>query len=345
MASIIIQDITDLHFHPREYLMMHLVVPFTAAFCSRGVAMGNLANPSDTAEKILKHREEIIKISGPGFEPIPVLMLTKNTTIRTIREAYAAGIRAVKIMFAGSTNNATDVYISLPNLKHYYHLLEEMAKLGMQTLWHFELAHEPISGEEIPYRFREARAVPYAIDVIDTFPNLLVTIEHITTKEMVKVVDSAPNITYTITPQAMRLTYQDVFDENDEIAHPLNFCLPVAKTSEDRDCIIERAIYGGDERGFGSDSAPHWLVQKIKKPCKPGIFNAATGVYDVVETFVERGASNRLNGFFSDSADRRFGSPASPKKVELINNQWVVPHVYEGIPHYRGGEIIGWCAK
>jgi dihydroorotase len=128
---------------------------------------------------------------GNSFLYRKTLYLTDKTTAEEIGLAVDAGIVACKYYPAGATTNSD---FGVSNISNCYGAIEEMAKRGMILAIHSEVTHadiferEPIFIEEI------------IKPLVAKFPTLKITMEHISTKEAVDYVLSAPdNVKATIT--------------------------------------------------------------------------------------------------------------------------------------------------
>lgn len=150
--------------------------------------MPNLKPPVTTMELAVKYRSHIQQsISNPEqyphFEPLMVLYLTDRTTPEEIHRAAERGIVGCKYYPAGATTNS-DAGVS--DIKLCYPALRAMDELNMMLCIHSEVTHgdiferEPIFIEEI--------IKPLVAD----FPHLKITMEHISTKEAVDYILSAP---------------------------------------------------------------------------------------------------------------------------------------------------------
>ena len=125
------------------------------------------------------------------FQPLMTLYLTDNTTPEEIRKASALKnedgtptIVGCKYYPAGATTNSA---FGVSDVKNVYPALEEMQKVGMMLCIHSEVTkgdifeREPVFIEEIMK------------PLVAKFPTLKITMEHISTKEAVDYVLSAPD--------------------------------------------------------------------------------------------------------------------------------------------------------
>ena len=103
------------------------------------------------------------------------------------------------------------------------------------------------------------------------------------------------------------------------------FCLPVAKREADRLAIRKAAVSGDPRFFFGSDSAPHRLVDKEKAGGAAGVFNVPTAFPDTVQVFEGEGALDKLERFMSLNGARFYGLPPNPDTVTLRRSVSAIP--------------------
>jgi dihydroorotase len=139
--------------------------------------------------------------------------------------------------------------------------------------------------------------------------------EHVTTKRGVELISSlGPNVVASITPHHLVLTTDDV------LGKPHNYCLPVAKSFADRECLLETALCCPlGKFFFGSDSALHHRADKerLLNPAA-GIFNAPVSFPMLCGIFHQRFGDDfiaPLENFSSRAAARFFNLPLDPEDV------------------------------
>ena len=150
--------------------------------------MPNTKPPIVNTEQALEYRQFILDSLPPNtttFEPLMTLYLTDKTTPEEIRKAHDTGlIFACKYYPAGATTNSE---FGVTDVKNTYKALEAMQEVGMRLCIHSEVTHADIFERE-PV-FIEEIMKPLVTD----FPNLYIIMEHISTKEAVDYVLSAPD--------------------------------------------------------------------------------------------------------------------------------------------------------
>lgn len=329
----------DFHAHLREGEMLEKVLLFSN-FWGRVTVMGNLSKPVATAHNVIKYRNKILQLN-PKFIPIMSAMLVNSATAEILRKTFEAGAKVLKLIPGGTSTNSNEG-VSLENLHIYYPVLEEAQKLGMIFSGHWELATDPLSGEEIPEVEREERAMPYLEKIIESFPNLKIIVEHATTKRMIEFVKDAPaNVASTLTVHHALLTYNKVY--HCDGINPFNYCKPVAKFVYDRKAIVEAMISGNPKFFFGSDSAPHLPERKRGQNPAAGIFTPAEVALTVLtEIFDSFGALSELENFISMSGAEFYDLPLNKDFITLRRKKWTVPKDYNGIVPFMAGHELGW---
>ena len=185
----------DFHHHVRDGAKTKAVLAHASKRFGRCIIMPNTKPPVVNTEQALKYRQHILDSLPPGaadFQPLMTLYLTDKTTPEEIRKAHATGyIVACKYYPAGATTNSE---FGVTDVKNTYPALEAMQEVGMRLCIHSEVTHADIFERE-PV-FIEEIMKPLVAD----FPSLNIIMEHISTKEAVDYVLSAPdNVKATIT--------------------------------------------------------------------------------------------------------------------------------------------------
>jgi dihydroorotase len=343
----------DCHVHLRRGKMLQKVLPFHNIF-GHAIVMGNtLPNNIETDEDAATYREEIM-LENPKFIPHMTIMLTRDTTVKTIKQAHKRGIRLVKyIPAATSTGSSAEKGIPLWMLSDYYPIIETIWKNDMHLLLHIELAFNPENGKVIPYSERERLGIPYLGRLAGTFPRLKITVEHVSTKEMIFFINRMPdNVRATITAHHIGPYYNcNVllgFDllalQKGDVGNSNIFCLPILKDVDDVDAIIKAMTSGDPKYMFGSDSAPHPPEHKTLDKPKPGIFSAPTALSWITTVFSLYANMNvdLLNAFLHDNSCQWYGFPRSSETIALNARKWKVPENYKGIIPFLAGEELLW---
>ena len=186
----------DFHHHCRDGAKTAAVLLHATQRFGRCLMMPNLKPPVTTTAQAMAYKD-LIHASMPqdkeypNFQPLMTLYLTDKTTAEEIRAASEAGVVGCKYYPAGATTNSD---FGVTDIKNCYSALQEMAERGMMLAIHSEVTHADIFERE-PV-FIEEVIKPLVAD----FPKLKITMEHISTKEAVDYVLSAPsNVKASIT--------------------------------------------------------------------------------------------------------------------------------------------------
>ena len=196
----------DFHHHVRDGAATASVLKHAVRRFGRCLCMPNLKPPVVSTDMALAYKQRILDSlpsnhTNKDFQPLVTLYLTDKTTPEEIRKASALrnedGITptviACKYYPAGATTNSD---FGVTDVKNLYPVLEEMERVGMMLCIHSEVTHADIFERE-PVFIEEIMK-----PLVQKFPKLKMTMEHISTKEAVDYVLSAPdNLKASITPQ------------------------------------------------------------------------------------------------------------------------------------------------
>ena len=122
------------------------------------------------------------------------------------------------------------------NISNIYPVLDIMSKNNIPLLIHGEVNDKKIDVFDRERIFIEK----YLTKIIEKFPQLIITLEHITTKFAVEFVNqSSNNLKASITPHHL------ILNRTDMLAHkikPHYYCLPILKREEDRKYLLKAAF-------------------------------------------------------------------------------------------------------
>ena len=93
---------------------------------------------------------------------------------------------------------------------------------------------------------------------------------------------------------------------------------------------------------FGSDSAPHPRHKKECVGCAAGIFTAPLALPLLAQMFEEQGCLDKLQGFISDIACKRYNLTPRTKRVTLVKKDWQIPERYGDVRPFMAGETVSW---
>ncbi|MDQ2069355.1 dihydroorotase [Natronospira bacteriovora] len=334
----------DWHLHVRDGEAMKAVVPETARIFGRAIIMPNLQPPITTVEQAEAYRDRILAAtpSDSGFRPLLTLYLTDNTSEETVRAAADhPDIHAFKLYPAGATTNSDS---GVTDIRHVRPALDAMADYDIPLLVHGE-----VTRHEVDFFDREKRFIDEVLSrVVEDFAPLRVVFEHITTREAVEFVESAPlRVGATITPQHLLENRNALFRGG---LRPHHFCLPVLKREEDRRALVSAATGGSPKFFLGTDSAPHPKGAKESACGCAGIYSAHTALELYAEVFDRAGKLENLEAFASFNGADFYGLPRNKGSVRLERKDKSVPDQLpmggkEIVIPFRAGESVAWTSS
>ncbi|KAL4585267.1 hypothetical protein LXL04_009883 [Taraxacum kok-saghyz] len=323
----------DWHLHLRDGELLKTVVSHSAKQFGRAIIMPNLRPPITTTAAAVSYHDSILKAlqgSNTDFTPLMTLYLTDKTTPHEIKLARESGVvYAVKLYPAGATTNSQDGVTDL--FGKCVPALEEMINQNMPLLVHGEVTDPEVDIFDRERVFIETVLKP----LIQKLPKLKVVMEHVTTMDAIKFVESCEegSVAATVTPQHLLLNRNSLFQGG---LQPHKYCLPVLKRETHRQAIVS-AVTSGNKRFFlGTDSAPHERRTKESSCGCAGIFNAPVALSIYAKVFEQVGALDKLEAFTSFNGPDFYGLPRNTKKISLKKTAWKVPESYS----YASGSIV-----
>jgi len=306
----------DMHLHLREGKILKDVLPYTIKQFAAAVIMPNLVPPVDNLEKLENYKKEILDNSS---EFIPLM----NVFMREYSEEELFELKdkifAVKLYPAGITTNSES---GVKSIESIYPVLEIMEELNIPLSVHGETNGFVLD--------REREFIEIYKKLAKDFPRLKIIMEHIGTAEMLYLLDEYENLYATVTLHHLLLTLDEVAGG---MLNPHYFCKPIIKTPKDRAEIQKFVKKAHHKVMFGSDSAPHTIINKLKGAA--GVFSAPVILPALAEFFEEDVES--FQKFISDNARNNFNLNIPEKKVELINEEWTAPYIVGEIkPMFAG---------
>ena len=332
--------------------MLRAVVPHTATKFGRAIVMPNTDPPIETVEQAAAYKKEILAAlpEGTTFKPLMTLYLTKNVTASEVEKAAVAGIRAVKYYPWGYSINSQWGPRDVTAPKD---VLAAMERVHMPLLIHSEVHLNEHDEEEDPYEGEKIFFSDVLPGLLQKYPNLKVSLEHISTRQAADFVEKngrEGKLVATITPHHL------VYDRTDAFRggyRALLNCKPLIKTREDRDALRTLTSKGLPFVHAGTDSAPHPESRKFASCCVYGTFNSPVAIELYTQVFDELGAIDKLENFLSINGPRFFGIEPSSEIITLEKKEWQVTEPVvtdEGVnvwplchkEHGLGGETIRW---
>lgn len=329
----------DWHVHLRDGDAMASAVRATARQFARAIVMPNLEPPVVAVEQAAAYRDRILAAArGSDFEPLMTLYLTDDTPAAEIARAARAGyVKAVKYYPAGATTHSA---AGVTDIRKCFAVLDAMQEAAMPLLVHGEVTDPDVDVFDREAVFLDRVLAPLLV----RFPRLKVVVEHITTREAVAFVESAPaNVAATITAHHLLLNRNAVFAGG---IRPHHYCLPVLKREPHRRAVAKAATSGNPKFFLGSDTAPHGRAAKECACGAAGIYTAHAALEFYAEAFEAAGALDRMEAFASHFGADFYGLPRNAGLVTLERVEWEVPREYpfgtETVVPLRAGQKLSW---
>lgn len=332
----------DWHCHFRENDSLLRTVPDAAQRFCRAIAMPNLATPITTLEQADNYKKSIIAQvpAQLNFTPLMTLYLTEHMPPDTIIEGKKSElITACKLYPAGATTGSES---GIQSLEKIYPLLDAMQSVGMHLCIHGETidpTHDIFD--------REKRFLMALKKIIENFPTLKITLEHISTKAAVEfVTQQNENLAATITPQHLLYNRNDIFHKG---IRPHYYCLPILKRAEDQQALIQAATSGNAKFFLGTDSAPHTKDKKENACGCAGIYSSHAALEIYAEIFEAHDALEKFENFASVFGAEFYELPQNTQEITLTKNPWVIPNTLtfgnEPLIPMKAGETVSWQIK
>ena len=341
MTSITIIKPDDWHTHLRDTVHLSRTVADTVARFQRAVIMPNLKTPVTTvsAAQDYKTRIESHIPSNTNFIPLMTLFITKDLSPDEIKKAKESGIIiGCKLYPHGATTNSE---AGVTDLNPIYPIFEAMQEQDLVLQIHGESIATDVDIFDRETQFIEQQLKP----LIQAFPRLRIVLEHISTKEAVKFIESCPsNVAATITAHHLLYNRNVIFNQG---IRPHYYCLPILKRSEDQQALIKAATGGNHHFFLGTDSAPHAKTNKETACGCAGIYTAHAAIELYTEVFDQAGKLDNLERFASINGALFYDMPVNTNKITLKKKTWQAPATLsfgdEEIIPLRAGENIMWA--
>ena len=333
----------DWHLHVRDGEALAAVIPHTAHRFARAIIMPNLQPPVTTTGQALAYRQRILDAAPAGtyFTPLMTLYLTDNTTAEEVTRAKnSEQVVAFKYYPAGATTNSD---AGVTDIANTWTTLAALEETGMPLLVHAE-----VTDPDVDVFDRESVFIDTVLEPLTArFPKLKVVLEHVTTKQGIEFVDSAPDtVAATITAHHLLLNRNAMFRNG---LQPHAYCLPVLKRETHREALVEAATSGNKKFFLGTDSAPHAKQRKESSCGCAGIYTAHAALELYAQAFETAGALDRLEGFASHFGPDFYGLPRNTQTITLEKTDWTVPESYplgdSSVVPMFAGETVHWRVK
>ena len=321
----------DWHVHFRDGEVLKKVVPETCKSFDRAIVMPNLIPPIQSLDQIIDYKRNILENSNinPDFIPLMTFYITENLNISELINAHKTkNLFACKLYPAGVTTNSN---FGINKIENIYSLLEKMEDLGIPLLIHGE-----VNDQDVDVFHREQVFIEkYLEKIIERFPNLKITLEHITTKFSVDYIMSKnSNLKASITPHHL------IYNRTDMLAHSIKphlYCLPILKKEEDRQSLLKEALSGNENFFLGTDSAPHFSYQKESVCGCAGIFNTINCLETLAQLFDNYDSLFNLEKFVSINGANHYELKTNKKTIQFVKRN--IPTKFKEYLHVNTHKI------
>ena len=311
MNNITIIKPDDWHVHFREGELLKKLVPETSKLFNRAIVMPNLTEPITTGDQANNYKKEILKYSSNNklFNPFMTIYFTDDLNIDDLIESYKKKFFfAVKLYPSGATTNSSK---GIEKISAKYNIIEKMCKNKIPLLVHGEVNIREVDVFDREKFFIEKELFP----INDRFPELKMTLEHITTEFAVEYINQANNnLRASITPHHLILNRTDMLEHK---IKPHYYCLPILKKENDRKALLNAAFNDSQKFFLGTDSAPHVIGQKESSCGCAGIFNTINSVQTLAQVFENHNMLNQLENFISINGSLHYELPINKEKIIL----------------------------
>ncbi len=310
--------------------MLKAIAPFSTKYFSSAIIMPNTVPPTILKEEVLNYKSKILKAStDENFIPL-MTSYFKNFTFSELKD-LKEHIIGIKLYPKGVTTNSES---GVDSIKNSFDTFKAMEELNIPLLVHGETTGFVLD--------RELEFLKIYDSIAKNFPNLKITMEHITTKEAANFLDVHKNIYATITVHHL---YLDLNDLLGNLLEPSIFCKPVLKRPEDKKALMNLALNAHPKVMFGSDSAPHPKEKKECLGCAAGVFTAPIAIPLLANLFDKFNKLKNLRLFLSENAKNIYNLDLPKKTIVCKKTPLKIKDSYNGVTPMMRGEVINWSVE
>ncbi len=334
MVSIEIPLPDDWHVHLRDDDMLAAVISYSAARYRYAMVMPNLRPPVVSLAQAEAYQKRIlaqVPHDITTFRPLQTFFLSDQLDLGELRSGAKSGlIKAVKFYPAGATTNSDQAKGALTDFDEVYDVL---AELGLRLLVHAESTRSDIDVFDREAQFIEDDLAP----LCERRPELLVTLEHVSTEAGVHFVEGHKQIAATVTPHHLARDRGDLLADG---MKPDLYCKPIINSPSDRTALIAAVTAAQTSFVLGTDSAPHPTAAKYGPTAAAGVFNSPYGLEAVAEVFHLAGALDRLEAFVSTNGCSIYGVDAPSQRLRLTRSDDPRPEVQTELLTNKGEQVV-----
>lgn len=325
IVSLLMRRPDDMHLHVRDGEAMADIVGHTTRQFGRAIIMPNLKPAVKTVGEAWAYKRRIENALRERYHHLPfralmTLYLTEATSPKDICDAKQSGIvHGIKLYPANATTNSKE---GVQNIESVYPVLEEMQRVDLPLLIHGE-----VTDPNIDVFDREAVFITQVfLNLRKKFPDLQMTLEHVTTEEGVELVVSEAaagrRTGATITAHHLLENRNALFRGG---IRPHYYCLPPPKRERHRQALLRAATSGNPAFFLGTDSAPHPRELKEHSCGCAGCFTALHALELYATAFESVNKLDALEAFASEYGADFYGLPRNSETVTLRREEWVIP--------------------
>ncbi|MFN3604418.1 MAG: dihydroorotase [Leptonema sp. (in: bacteria)] len=337
MQEIEITQPNDFHIHLRQDDFLKDTLNHAKKF-KKILVMPNLKPPIVKIKQAEEYRKQIlfyIKKDSLELEPYFTLYLNQDTDKKELKKfRNYPWLLGIKLYPSGVTTNSE---YGIDKIEHFYSYFELMEKYRIPLMVHAEANDETIDFFDREKVFIET----HLTKIRNKFPELKITLEHVSTKIGVDFVKEFNNIGGTVTPHHLLLTRNDLFIP---CLQPHLYCLPILKRKEDQGAIAKEVLLGNPKFFAGTDSAPHPREKKEANCCAAGIFSSTIAI-ELYVTFFELHHSldkTLIENFLSINGCKFYDLPIHSNTIKILRSSFTIPESY---PLGKKAVIPMWAGK
>ncbi len=341
------------HAHFRQEKLLEFLVPY---FVNHGWRRRVVGEPNTlpailTGPQAVAYKDSIEAIAktftqGQYFELVMTIQITESTTPKMVREAFACGVRIVKIYPRYVTTHSENGVLDYLKI---YPALHVVAELGMVAQFHSEHPSYDVIGRLKESAFRAILSL-----ITAAIPSLKISVEHVSSRDMVEwVKDQGENVGAGVTVQHIYLTSDDLSGysrrSKGKICVHTGAFKPGAKDPEDRAAIQEVILSGHPRFWYAGDDAAHLLSAKqAPNDCPCGVWVTIPALSLVLSFFESRGKLEKAEPFLSEFGARFYGYELNEGELVLRRSEWIVPTevpvpaLNDSIIPFFAGEKMDW---
>ena len=297
---------SDFHVHLREGAILNHSLNENLKHFQRILIMPNLSNPITNSKILLNYRNQIEEIGSNQMDILFTVYLNDDWSIKDLENSYQNNLFfAAKLYPKNATTNSTSGVGDIRKLSKHFEILE---KNSIPLCLH----GETIAPFDDPFEREKIFLNKELVWIQNNFPNIKITLEHITTKDAVDYVKENKNIGATITVHHLLENTNSFLGD---LLKPELFCKPLIKNRSHQLSLQKAALSGNKKFFFGSDSAPHLSKKKFNSQCCAGVYSSKYGVSNLIEFFSSNNKLKNLDKFLSINGNGHYSLNFNKKKI------------------------------